>query len=148
MSNAQSPHLIDEFKSLYHRLDKYTVNESLLSRCYHSDIEFQDPFHTVSGLPALNHYFMSLYQNVKRIEFEFHQHWLNEQGFVLSWTMQFQHPRINAGHQVSVEGISQLTIQDGVIIGHRDFFDGGQLLYEHIPLLGKVIRALKKRMSQ
>jgi len=61
--------------------------------------------------------------------------------------MTYQHPSLNKGQPIKVEGASKLVVQDDRIISHRDYFDAGNLLYEHIPVLKNVIRFLKRRMS-
>ena len=38
--------------------------------------------------------------------------------------------------------------EDGKVIYQRDFLDVGAMIYEHVPLLGKVIRYLKQRMNK
>ena len=42
--------------------------------------------------------------------------------------------------------MSLLHWQDDKIIVHQDFFDGGAMLYEHLPVMGWAIRKLKERM--
>jgi len=38
--------------------------------------------------------------------------------------------------------MSHLKFADGKVISHRDYFDLGEMLYEHIPLLGGVIKSI------
>ena len=141
------PTPVERFQALYEQLNRDTVSQELLGRCYANQIEFTDPFHSVQGLPALTRYFTELYSNVQHIEFQFH-HSLHENDFsLLRWTMTFRHPRIKGGQPVSVEGCSELHWNNGLIISHRDFFDAGAMLYEHLPVLGWAIRKLKERMQ-
>jgi hypothetical protein len=64
---------------------------------------------------------------------------------MLIWTMRYAHPRLNKGNEITLEGASHIRYEEKVYY-HRDYFDGGRLLYEHVPLLGSVIKQLKKRM--
>ena len=41
----------------------------------------------------------------------------------------------------------ELVMWHDKVYRHRDYFDAGALLYEHVPLLGRVIRWLKRRMG-
>ena len=66
---------------------------------------------------------------------------------MLTWTMSYQHPKLNNGELIAVKGASQLDFKQGKVVSHRDYFDGGALLYEHIPLLKRVIHFLKNRMA-
>lgn len=135
------------FKNLYKSMNRDSISLEMLSDVYGPDLSFTDPFHDISGLTAYYDYCVSMYQNVSSIEFDFHDEWIREDAACLSWTMHFQHKHINRGKAVAVDGTSVLQFSNGVIVSQRDYFDGGQALYQHLPLLGSVITRLKKRMS-
>ncbi|WP_299801940.1 nuclear transport factor 2 family protein [uncultured Shewanella sp.] len=137
--------LIDSFIELYQRLDKDNLH--LLGQVYSDDIEFSDPLHHVSGLPALTDYFANLYHNVGSIDFEIHQVIHQADSASLKWTMRFIHPKLNAGGEITVEGISLLRFNHK-IYQHQDFFDLGTMLYEHIPLLGSLVKFVKAKASK
>jgi hypothetical protein len=71
---------------------------------------------------------------------------VTESDAMLTWTMTFSHPRLRGGRSISVEGASEISFDEKVYF-HQDYFDGGNLLYEHVPVLGSVISYLKKRMN-
>ncbi|HDY7901818.1 TPA: nuclear transport factor 2 family protein, partial [Vibrio vulnificus] len=52
------------------------------------------------------------------------------------------------GACVEVKGVSHLKFEAGKVIYHRDYFDLGEMLYENLPLLGGIIRAIKQRLGQ
>jgi hypothetical protein len=137
---------LDTFLTTFNRLDKH--NLSLLETMYHPDICFEDPAHSLNGLPALKDYFASLYENVRSIGFTFISRMQSGDQAFVTWTMQMSHPRLAKGRPVSIKGCSCLTFSpDGRVIGHRDFFDLGAMIYEHLPLLGGLIRTVKKRLG-
>lgn len=138
--------VIAAFQALYHALGPGHVERDALAAVYREDVVFEDPFHHIEGLTNLHDYFDSLYQNVHSIQFEFHQHWLNSDDAMQTWTMHLCHPRLNRGKSVAVEGCSLLRFDDRITY-HRDYFDGGQLLYENVPILGSVIRKLKQQLG-
>ncbi|MDX1451358.1 MAG: nuclear transport factor 2 family protein [Oleiphilaceae bacterium] len=138
--------LLDEFETLYHELNADTVSVERLARVYDSALRFQDPFHCIDGLQNFTKYCEQLYQNVGEICFVFERRWLEEDHAVLQWVMNFRHPRLKGGRLIEVAGMSHLELGDKVL-AHRDYFDGGQLLYENVPLLGSVIGQLKKRLA-
>lgn len=135
--------LINKVQHLYQAFSLIDVDK--LGEIYHDNILFQDPFHQVKGLTALKLYFERLYTNVNTCRFEFHQQDVVNNKAFLTWTMHLEHPKLNRGRAIYVEGISELCLQDR-IVAHRDYFDGGQMLYEHLPLLGCVVRHIKKRL--
>ncbi|EIK69075.1 hypothetical protein PseBG33_0774 [Pseudomonas synxantha BG33R] len=133
------------FAEAFATLDKHNLH--LLGRLYSDDIVFADPLHEVHGLPELQRYFAQLYSNVNQLDFEFQGFDQTAEGEgYLRWTMIFCHPRLAAGKMIRVQGCSHLMWRDKVY-QHRDYFDAGALLYEHVPILGGVISWLKRRMG-
>jgi len=148
---------IGRFQQLYHQLNKHDTDRALLEVVYSNDIEFRDPFHHIEGLDNLSRYFKEMYANVEDIRFDFGSAWQHEhlqnaqyqsqQQSFIRWQMSYRHPKINAGKTVTVDGGSELIWRDDKVIFHRDFFDAGQMLYEHLPVMGWAIRKLKERMA-
>ena len=122
-------------------------NLARLGELYSDDVLFRDPLHEVRGLPALQRYFAEMYANVGRLDFDFHgfDQVCDGEGY-LRWTMTFRHPRLRGGAPISVDGCSHLLWWDKVY-QHRDYFDAGALLYEHLPVFGRLIAWLKGRLS-
>jgi hypothetical protein len=60
--------------------------------------------------------------------------------------MTYAHPRLQRGQELTLEGISQLRFADRRIIYQRDYYDLGAMLYEHLPLVGQVVRGIKRRL--
>jgi len=136
--------------ALYNQGEPYTHEQ--LATLYSPDIRFRDPAHNLSGLSALCDYLNHQYSSVKYCEFISTGEWASGKYIFLQWDMKLQHPKLNGGKTITVNGISQLKCQtqaDGSkrIAQHRDYFDLGQLLYENVPLLGALNRRLKQGMS-
>lgn len=132
--------------SVYQHLSKR--NLYLLDDIYHEDVVFEDAAHRLEGWSALQQYFSSLYSNVHRCDFDIkEQQQVGDSGF-LTWTMTLEHPKLKSGSQVQVNGVSHLKFYQGKVIYHRDYFDLGEMLYENLPLLGKVIKTIKQRLGQ
>jgi len=137
---------IRKFMETYNQLDK--TNLALLDTIYHPRIHFADPAHSLDGLNSLKLYFTALYENVRSIRFEFHAHLENSSQAFLTWTMHFSHARLAKGRSIAVSGCSRLEFAaEGKVIYHRDYFDLGAMLYEHIPLLGGIIKTIKQRLG-
>lgn len=143
----QSEKVVENFQQLYNRIDRDTLTFELLNEVYDDTIKFEDCFHNINGIHSLFEYFEGLYENVNFIRFDFEDQWVKEGSAMLTWTMSYQHPKLNNGELIAVKGASKLDFKQGKVVHHRDYFDGGALLYEHIPLLKRVIHFLKNRMS-
>ncbi len=137
---------LDDFLAVYNRL---TIdNLDLLDRIYSADIEFCDPAHEIRGLEALRRYFAELYRNVDSIGFSFNRRHRVDSEAYLSWRMSFRHPKLARGRTIEVDGLSYLQFDDtGKVSYHRDYFDLGAMLYEHLPLLGRLVKTIKRRLG-
>ena len=109
---------------------------------------FEDPIHKVEGLDNLLGYFNNLYQNLSFCEFTINDYFYKDNKAAVYWAMSFQHEKLNGGKKVNVIGHTHLQGVDDKVIYHRDYLDVGAMLYEHIPLLGSVVKFIKKRASQ
>lgn len=138
---------MDNFLKTYNRLD--AGNLELLDDIYSEHVRFVDPAHEIVGLGRLRAYFAVLYANVNSIEFDFLREMrVGDEGYV-QWRMTFSHRRLRGGRPVVVEGASYLQFDvTGKVSFHRDYFDLGAMLYEHLPVLGRVIGELKRRLGR
>lgn len=138
---------LQNFKQLYRQLSRDTLTRELLLTTYRTDIQFTDPLHSITGIDALHDYFRELYSNISACEFEFHEEFFAANTAVIFWTMHYRHPRLRGGKTITVSGNSQLRFDTNGIYWQRDFVDMGAMLYEHIPLLGNLIRLIKRRVQ-
>ncbi|HEY5715253.1 MAG TPA: nuclear transport factor 2 family protein [Psychromonas sp.] len=136
--------LIDQFCRIYKGLGK--DNLSLLELIYSDDINFIDALHNLQGLEQLSDYFSHLYANLLLCDFTIEEVIQEEGKACILWTMEYAHPQINKAKPILVNGCSHLKFEEKIYY-HRDFVDMGQMLYEHLPLLGGVIRTVKKRIA-
>ncbi|HRC43713.1 MAG TPA: nuclear transport factor 2 family protein [Nitrospira sp.] len=135
--------VVERFTQTYGQLSARSLG--LLSDLYSDDIEFQDPFHRIAGLPALRQYLAALYAHVESCSFKFEEGVTQGNESVLMWSMFLKHPRLNGGAVVTVPGSTHIRFRDKVSY-HRDYFDAGAMLYEQLPLIGRVIRIIKRRV--
>lgn len=133
------------FCHVFEKLDK-SCTESL-KNLYTDDIAFTDPLHHIEGREVLMRYYADMLANVQACRFEVtHRQREGDDAFV-AWTLHLTHPRLARGRPLRIAGCSQLTFRGDRVCRHRDYFDAGAMLYEHLPLLGAVIRWLKQRVD-
>lgn len=135
--------LIDELIAFYS--DFSAANLAKLPDLYAGDAVFVDPVHQIEGVSAIVGYFRAVMTDVKSCRFTFENVSVTEGQALLEWTMQFQHPRLGKG-SIAVKGCSVLRISDK-IDHHRDYYDLGEMLYEHVPVLGYVVRKLRHKLA-
>lgn len=118
-----------------------------LDALYHPDVEFADPFHQLRGRAELKAYLAASYKQARQVEFEYGRPLLGEHEAMLRWRLHFRHPRLKEGRRITVPGVSHVLWNERGIFSHADFYDGGALLYENVPVLGRLVRVLKGRMQ-
>lgn len=139
------PAWLHNFVEIYQSLG--VDNLALLDEIYHPQVTFIDPAHEISGLVNLRRYFKQLYTNLEACEFVIDNVFYQNNQAAIYWTMRYRHPKLNGGKTVIVEGHSTIQGAGKVVTFHRDYLDLGSMLYEQIPLLGRIIRMLKARMN-
>lgn len=141
----ESPVWLSNFVNIYQTLA--TNNLNLLATIYHNDITFIDPIHHVEGFDDLYKYFNNLYQNLTTCEFVINNVILQGDEAAIYWTMTYQHSTFNKGELVTVFGSSFIQGKEDKVIHHRDYLDVGAMLYEQLPLLGRLIKWIKAKAA-
>ena len=118
----------------------------MLKDIYSADIQFCDPVHRIQGIQLFTQYFEELMQQVQSCSFDIKQINETENTAFVRWDMHLQHPRLKGGDEIIVEGVSYLEF-DGKITYHQDYFDLGAMLYEHLPIMGRVIKYIKSTLT-
>lgn len=115
-----------------------------VAELYDPDVVFVDPFHRIEGREALGLYFERLSRNVRSCTFTFHDTLVGGRAVALRWTMRLE-VRRGPRHPIVLDGTTWLTL--GTLAAtHTDHFDAGAMLYEHVPLLGAAVRAVKRAL--
>lgn len=137
--------LISDFLKLYNQLDK--SNLELLAHVYGDNIVFEDPLHKIEGLPALTDYFANMYENLNQGQFDIHTSFEQNNKASVYWVMTFSHKKIKQGQTLKVSGNTYLEFENGKVTYHRDYFDAGEMIYQHLPVFSTVINLIKRRTA-
>ena len=148
MSNKQSK--VDFKKIIVESFNQYTgENTEVLDKLYDDDVVFEDPLIKVSGLTDLKKYYKHAYSQVKSIEFDFKAIHPSGLTYCCEWDMTFSVTALNFGKPYTVRGASVITFskKSDKVISHHDYLDIGEMVYEKIPGVGKLVRLMKSRLS-
>lgn len=138
------PSVIDRFVDYYANLDRQLV--PALAGLYDVHAVLVDPFGEHNGLFAIQRYFSHLLANVNACRFAIDPPLCETGRFAVTWTMYWSHPRIAGGKIRSLPGCSMVETHGEKIFRQRDYYDAGEMLYEHLPLLGWAVRHVKRRV--
>ena len=115
---------------------------------YAEDAWFKDPFNEVSGLPAIQHIFSHMYRQVDEPRFVIIERVADEHGAMLTWEFHCRLSLLGRSEALVMRGASHLKFNEaGKVSHHRDYWDTAEELYMKLPLLGPLMRALRRKMA-
>ena len=122
--------------------------ERLLPETYAEDIWFNDTLKTISGRQSLAHYLAESAAAVEACKVSIEDTTRNAQGeYLVRWRMMIRFRKLKRGVDTWTVGMSHLRFDaQGRVVYHQDYWNAADGLYEHVPLLGGLIRALKRRL--
>ena len=116
-----------------------------MGQIYTADARFKDPFNEVQGVPAITAIFAHMFASLDEPRFVVRDAIVQDGQCFLSWDFVFRMRRFDRGLQ-TIRGGSQLRLApDGRVQEHRDYWDAAEELYEKLPVLGALMRWLKRR---
>jgi hypothetical protein len=111
---------------------------------YAPDAYFKDPFNEVHGLSAIAQIYRHMFSQVDAPRFVVTMRVLQGDDAFLTWDFLFRMKRFSAEAQC-IRGATHLRFgDDGRICVHRDYWDAAEELYEKLPVLGGLMRVLKR----
>jgi len=115
-----------------------------LGEFYAADAHFKDPFNEVVGVAAIRRIFEHMFATADAPRFVVTRHIVQGDQAMLGWDF---HLRLR-GRGVVVRGVSHLGFDaDGRVVLHRDYWDPAEELYAHLPLIGGLLRVLRRKLS-
>ncbi len=118
-----------------------------LGEVYASKVYFKDPFNEVHTLAQVQQIFSHMYVALDRPRFVVTGQVAEGRECFLTWNFEFYFRKQPALLQ-TVRGTSHLKFNDaGLVNYHRDYWDAAEELYEKLPLLGSLMRWLKRRVN-
>jgi ketosteroid isomerase-like protein len=131
--------------AFYERLS--AADLARLAEFYTDDASFKDPFNEVRGVPAIAAIFRHMFASLDGPRFVVHEAMLEGRQCFLSWDFVFRLRPADA-RAITVRGGSHLRFApDGRVEMHRDYWDAAEELYEKLPVLGALMRWLKRRVN-
>ena len=119
-----------------------------LDAVYAPDASFRDPFNDVRGLAEIRRIFAQMFEHLDDCRFPFIDETVDEHGAFLTWDMTFRIRRLSPGESRRIHGATQLKFApDGRVACHRDYWDAADELYAKLPLIGPLMRWLKRRLG-
>ena len=119
-----------------------------LGTLYAAQARFKDPFNDVIGLAEIQRIFRHMFVTLESPRFVVTGHMVQGNECFIRWEFRFGFRRFKRGQEQCIVGCSQLVLDEaGRIAVHRDYWDAAEELYEKLPLVGALMRWLKRRSN-
>ncbi len=110
------------------------------------DVRFRDPFNDVRGVDAYVRVLDDMFEKLADVRFSVSHHARDRAICYLRWKLEYRSGPSAA--RETIIGVSELHCrEDGLIAEHIDHWDAASQLYERIPLIGAVLRAIRRRIA-
>ncbi|RXJ86087.1 nuclear transport factor 2 family protein [Arcobacter sp. CECT 8985] len=107
---------------------------------------FQDPFQKVIGVEKIYDVFQDMYKTLYSAKFNIKSFSTNDSQSFIEW--EFVYKMKNNSKQSSFTGVSIVKFNnDAKIVSHIDYWDAASNIYEKIPLLGSILKIIRKKIS-
>lgn len=131
---------LEELVRYYESLTLQSV--ARMADFYAEDAYFKDPFNEVHALPDIQAIFAKMFRAVESPRFVVTERIVGAASVALTWHFDFG----LRGAPMRVRGASILRFgADGRVTYHRDYWDAAEELYEKLPVVGGLMRWLKRR---
>ncbi len=143
MDTRQAAHNLAVF---FETLSPHSVAQ--LNTIYDAQARFKDPFNEVQGLAEIEQIFRHMYVALEQPHFVVTQQVVDGQQAFLTWEFRFRFKRFDTHTLQCVRGASHVVFNAQCLVTmHRDYWDAAEELYEKLPVLGGLMRWLKKRAN-
>ncbi len=137
---------LTRLKIYFQHLTPESVAE--MGQYYTENAYFRDPFNEVRDLESLKHIFSDMFTRLLEPRFTITETVLDENGAVLIWDFDFRLKTLKPLRKRRIHGLSHIRFAaDGRVNYHRDYWDAAGELYEQLPMIGALMRWLKRRAA-
>ena len=125
--------------SWFEQLSPQTLGQ--ITELYHPQCYFKDPFNEFYERKSLEKLFADMFVKLEKPSFVISKTLSQGRSTFIVWQFHF----ILRQRNVQINGSSHVKFDDqGLVTFHRDYWDAAEELYEKLPVIGFVMKQLKK----
>jgi steroid Delta-isomerase len=111
---------------------------------YAADARFTDPFNDVQGAGKIHAIFRHMFTQVREPRFTVTKVIASDADIFMRWDFHF----LMGKKPGRIHGSTHFELNSaGLITLHRDYWDAAQELYEKLPVLGSVLRLIRRKLG-
>ncbi len=146
MTHTPMPDAFERLVQFFEQLQPQDLPR--LPALYAADARFKDPFNEVQGLAAIERIFAHMFVALDSPHFIVTERIVQDNKCFLVWDFRFRFRRFDTQSWQTVRGGTHLVFNDeGLVTLHRDYWDAAEELYEKLPVVGGLMRWLKRRAN-
>ena len=109
-------------------------------------VRFVDPFNDVTGREAVLRVFAKIFEDLTEVDFAVRDLACGDATCFFAWTLR---GRLRGSRKpITFEGVTELSLDaEGRVVLHIDHWDPAGQLYAKLPVLGLLLRHLRRRLS-
>ena len=128
--------IINKYKNAFENLEVKNIN-SLLN-LVDDNVVFEDPFNKIIGKDNLRELFLEMFQKLQQPKFKVLNIFYKQNLAIIKWNFSCKIFR----KDICFDGLSEVTVNNGKIKKHLDFWDSGKNLYTQVPILGRIFKKI------
>jgi len=137
---------IARFEGFLGHLDEKTAREQT-EKVYAPDAFLNDTLKTLHGSPAIRDYFIKTARGLESMTVTFDDVAVSGGNYYFRWTMDTRMKHLAHGKNVRTIGVTMVRFDpQGRVLLHQDFWDSAQGVWDHVPVLGTVIRWIQAKI--
>ena len=146
MNTTPIPQAVERLVQFFEQLQPQDLQR--LPEIYAPEARFKDPFNEVQGLAEIERIFAHMFESLDSPHFIVTERIVQGKQCFLVWDFRFRFKRFDTQSWQTVRGGTHLAFNDaGLVTLHRDYWDAAEELYEKLPVVGSLMRWLKRRAN-
>ncbi len=146
MTDTTHQAAVQRLVDFFEQLQPQDLNR--LAELYAAEARFKDPFNEVQGLPAIEGIFAHMFKALDSPHFIVTERIAQGTQCFLAWDFRFRFKRFDTHSWQTVRGGTHVRFNEqGLVTLHRDYWDAAEELYEKLPVVGGLMRWLKRRAN-
>lgn len=139
---------LERLKAFLSRIDAESVRNRTLE-VYAPDAFLNDTLVTRRGAAQIQAYFLETVEAAESITANIEDVSRSADGFYyVRWTMDVRMKKVAAGETIRTLGITLIRFDDqGRVLIHQDYWDSAAGLWDHVPVIGRGTRWIKRRLD-
>lgn len=131
--------VVNKYKNAFENLEVKNIHNLL--NLVDDDVIFEDPFNKIIGKDNFNKIFLEMFNKLQKPKFKILNIFYKKNLAIIKWKFSCKIFR----REISFDGLSEVTVKNGKIKKHLDFWDSGKNFYTQMPVLGRIFKKIHNK---